>query len=188
MDKAKQDLANSNLIEGALQVGQTAPDFSLPNQNGEQRQLSDLLKNGAVVISFYRGGWCPYCNLELKALQDILSDIKAAGANLIAITPETPDHSLSTAQKNALAFDVLSDQGNAVANQFGLKFSIAEELVQLYIKRGLDLQKAHGDSSFTLPLPATYVVAQDGKVIYQFVDTDHTRRAEPENILKILNN
>jgi len=186
MNKATQDLTNSDILNGSLQVGEFVPDFTLPNQQGELRQLSSLLKNGPLIISFYRGGWCPYCNLELAALQSILPEIKASGASLIAITPETPDHSMSTAEKNDLSFEVLSDQGNAVARQFGLEFVIAEELRPIYQSFAIDITAFNGDASFTLPIPATYVVASDGKVIYKFADADYSKRAEPGDVLKAL--
>ena len=186
VDQATRDLASSGVVDTALQVGGRVADFSLPNQNGESKSLSDLLKAGPLVISFYRGGWCPYCNIELSALQKVLPEIEAAGARMIAITPETPDNSLSTAAKHALAFDVLSDQGNGVARQFGLEFSLPNELRQLYVNFGIDLSARNGDDSFTLPIPATYVVGADGNVIYRFVDADYTKRAEPGDVLKAL--
>lgn len=186
VDQATRDLASSGVVDTALQVGDRVADFSLPNQNGESKSLRDLLKAGPLVISFYRGGWCPYCNMELAALQKVLPEIEAAGARLIAITPETPDHSLSTAAKHALTFDVFSDQGNSVARQFGLEFALPEELRQLYVNFGIDLPARNGDDSFTLPMPATYVLGADGNVIYRFVDADYTKRAEPSDVLKAL--
>lgn len=186
IDKAMHDLTSSDILNGSLQVGDFVPDFTLPNHQGEFRQLSSLLKKGPLVISFYRGGWCPYCNLELAALQAILPEIKACGAGLIAITPETPDHSLNTAEKNDLSFEVLSDQGNAVARQFGLEFVVAEELRPIYQSFGLDIPAFNGDASFTLPIPATYVVGSDGKVIYKFADVDYSKRAEPGDLLNAL--
>ena len=186
VDQSTRDLASSGVVDTALQVGDRVADFSLPNQNGESKSLSDLLKAGPLVISFYRGGWCPYCNMELAALQKVLPEIEAAGARLIAITPESPDHSLSTAAKHALTFDVFSDQGNGVARQFGLEFALPEALRQLYGNFGIDLPARNGDDSFTLPMPATYVVGADGNVIYRFVDADYTKRAEPSDVLKAL--
>ena len=186
VDQATRDLASSGVVDTALQVGGRVADFSLPNQNGESKSLSDLLKAGPLVISFYRGGWCPYCNMELAALQKVLPEIEAAGARLIAITPESPDHSLSTAAKHALTFDVFSDQGNGVARRFGLEFALPEALRQLYGNFGIDLPARNGDDSFTLPMPATYVVGADGNVIYRFVDADYTKRAEPSDVLKAL--
>jgi peroxiredoxin len=186
VDQSTRDLAGSGVVDTALQVGDHIANFSLTNQNGKSKNLSDFLNAGPLVISFYRGGWCPYCNIELAALQKVLPEIEAAGARLIAITPETPDHSLSTAAKHALAFDVLSDQGNGVARQFGLEFALPEELRQLYVNFGIDLPARNGDDSFTLPMPATYVVGADGNVIYRFVDADYTKRAEPSDLLKAL--
>ena len=181
-----QKLVESDLAAKALKVGEKIPSFTLPNGQGAQIAVQDLLAKGLIVIKFYRGGWCPYCNLELAALQAVLPEIKASGASLIAITPETPDNSVTTAEKNDLSFEILSDQGNAVAKQFGLEFVIPEKLRPIYEAFGLDIPAFNGDASFTLPLPATYVVGIDGKVIYQFADADYSRRAEPNDLLKAL--
>ncbi|MEM7593330.1 MAG: peroxiredoxin-like family protein, partial [Cyanobacteria bacterium P01_A01_bin.83] len=132
MKRATKDLADSHIIDRTLKVGDRIPLFSLPDALGENFEIKTALQQGYGVISFYRGGWCPYCNLELKALQRILPDIEAAGAKLIAISPETPDSSLSTKEKNELDFVVLSDQGNKVAQEFGLVFELPMELRPIY--------------------------------------------------------
>lgn len=186
VDKAAQDLVDSGAVNGALQIGETIPDISLPNQNGTTIRLRDLLTTGPLVINFYRGGWCPFCNTELAALQKILPDIKASGGQLIAITSEAPDNALNTAEKNALAFDVLSDQGNAVTRLFGLELTLPEALRHLYVQFGIDLPAINGDDSFTLPMPAVFVVDTSGAVIYHFVNADYTQRAEPAEVLQAL--
>jgi len=137
-------------------------------------------------MTFYRGGWCPYCNLELKAYQDQLTNIKAENATLVAITPELPDVSLSTAEKNALEFEVLSDVNSDYARSLGLVFSLADELRPIYLSFGIEIEKHNGEGQFDLPLAATFVIAQDGTVASAFVDADYTTRQEPAEVVAAL--
>jgi peroxiredoxin len=181
-----QELINQHLSNNALKVGDTMVDFELPNVNNQKETLSGYLKQGAVVLSFYRGGWCPYCNMELRALQAVLPEIKTKGASLIAISPETPDNSLTTSEKNELEFSVLSDNNNEVSKQIGLVFQMPEALKAVYHSFGLDVQKHNGNDAYELPMPATYVVNTDGKITYAFVPEDYTERAEPKDILGVL--
>ncbi len=186
MKSATQELVDINIIDGTLKTGDQLPEISLPNSKGTLININELLQQGKIVLTFYRGGWCPYCNLELKALQEALPQIKAQGAQLIAITPETPDNSLSTAEKNALDFEILTDASNQVARQLGLVFKLPENLIEVYLNFGIDLIKSNGDNSQELPLAATYVIDTDGKVIYDFINVDYKLRADPENILTVL--
>lgn len=183
MDDATSTLAASGITDTSLAVGAAAPDFTLPGVNGEQVSLAKLLTDGPVVLAFYRGGWCPYCNLELRALQAALADITAAGATLVAISPQLPDNSLSTAEKLELAFPVLSDVGNVVAREYGLVFSLPEDLRSVYDGFGIDLPAANGDQTFELPVPATFVIDRDGSVAWRFVDPDYTHRGDPADVL-----
>ncbi|MDA8027342.1 MAG: peroxiredoxin-like family protein [Actinomycetota bacterium] len=186
MDRATADIASSGIVESSLNVGAVVPDFSLLDANGTKVALSSLLAKGPVVLAFYRGGWCPYCSIELRALQAKLPEITAADATLVAISPQTPDNSLSTAEKLELAFPVLSDDGNHVADSFGLVFTIPEDLREVYAGFGLDLPKANGDDTFQLPMPATYVLRTDGTVAWRFADADYTKRAEPDDVIAAL--
>ena len=186
MTTATQTLVDSGIADKTLQEGETLPAIRLPNATGQTIDISDLLKSGPVVISFYRGGWCPYCNLELKALQNKLPEIKALGAQLVAISPETPDSSLSTTEKNELDFEVLSDAGNQVAKTLGLVFTLPEELRPIYRQFGIDLPAYNGDATFELPIPATYVIAADGTVALAFADPDYTQRLEPSKVVDAL--
>ncbi|MEM1169994.1 MAG: peroxiredoxin-like family protein [Cyanobacteria bacterium P01_H01_bin.35] len=188
MQKSVVDLADSGIIDNSLKVGAKVPNFSLPNATGKTVELNSLLTESLVVISFYRGGWCPYCNMELRGLQNYLPQITELGAKLIAISPETPDNSLSTTEKNELSFEVLSDVGNQVAKEFGLVFQLPEELRPIYQSFGIDLPAYNGDESFELPIPGTYVVATDGTVIHGFVDPDYTKRLDPKEIINMLKN
>jgi peroxiredoxin len=186
MDRAVCDLAASGIVESSLGVGSKVPDLSLPDATGTKVSLSSLLADGPVVLAFYRGGWCPYCSTELRALQAKLPEITAAGGKLVAVSPQTPDNSLSTSEKLGLAFPVLSDEGNRAAESFGLVFSLPEALRSVYAGFGLDLPAANGDDTFTLPVPATYVVASDGTVAWRFADADYTKRAEPDDVVAAL--
>ena len=186
MAQATIDLIDSQLAENSLGEGDKIPNFSLPNAVGKEVTLESLLNKGALVISFYRGGWCPYCNMELRALQQALPEIEANGATLVAISPETPDNSLSTQEKNELTFEVLSDRNNLLAKQLGLVFTLPESLRPIYSNFGIDIPAHNGDRTFELPLPATYVVAADGTVIYRFATGDYTERLDPAEIVKVL--
>ena len=186
MQGATKDLIASGIAEQSASEGSAAPDFSLPNAHGEPVASGALWEDGPAVVSFYRGGWCPYCNIELKALQDRLPEIEALGARLVAITPETPDKALSTQEKNEIGFDVLSDDGNRVASAFGLTFRLPDAVNELYKGFGIDLETSNGEASQTLPVPATFVIGKGGKVLKAFVDADYTRRAEPEEIIEAL--
>lgn len=188
MVKATADLIKTQIAEKSLKIGDVVPDFTLNNASGKSVNFQSLLAQGKVVISFYRGGWCPYCNLELKALEKSLPQIEALGANLVAISPETPDNSLSTSEKNNLTFEVLSDLKNQVAKEFGLVFTLPEELRPIYKQFGIDIPAYNGDSSFELPLPATYVIDTNGKVVHSFVNADYTQRLDPQIILTALEN
>jgi len=180
---ATRRLANTGIAQNSLKVGEKAPDFELPNVKGESVNLHSLLEQGPVVLNFYRGGWCPYCNLELNAYNKHLGDIENLGASLVAISPQTPDNSLSTAEKNDLKFEVLSDVGNQTANQFGLVFKLDSSLHEIYTKFGLTLPKFNGDDSWEIPLPGTYVIDKDRTVKYAFANADYTKRAEPDEVI-----
>ncbi|MFV0350276.1 MAG: peroxiredoxin-like family protein [Halodesulfovibrio sp.] len=179
-------LIESHMVENAPKVGDTIKTFTLPNQNGEAKSLSSFLGNGPVVITFYRGGWCPYCNIELRAYQAALPEITAQGATLIAITPEQPDNSLSTAEKNALAFDVLSDINSDYAREIGIVFSVSDELRTVYSGFGIDLDKHNGQGRYDLPLAATFVIDTNGTVTWAFVNEDYTLRADPVDVVNAL--
>ncbi len=188
MDKAQQALKDSRIAERALAAGNDASDFMLPNARGEQVSSEVLRQQGPIVVSFYRGGWCPYCSLELKALQSVNAEIEALGARLVAISPQVPDESLSTAEKNQLEFEVLSDVNSKVADQYGLTFSLDEDLRPIYKNWGADVAVVNDDPDCKLPLPATYVISQEGKIVHAFVEEDYTERLEPDEILNSLRN
>lgn len=188
MSRSTQQLKDQKLSESALSEGDDIIGFNLPDIHGENVSLDKILSNGHAVISFYRGGWCPYCNMELRALQKILPQIKEAAANLVAISPETPDNSLTTSEKNELTFPILSDIDNQYAKSLGLVFQMPAELQELYKSFNLDVKKHNGNDDYELPMPATYVVNKSGKIIKAFVPEDYTERLDPEEILNALQN
>jgi peroxiredoxin len=170
----------------APRVGDTAPSFTLPDAQGKQVSLDSLLKEGPVVITFYRGQWCPYCNLQLRAYQEVFPRIKALGANLVAISPQTPDESLSTAEKRNLEFRVLSDTGNKVARGYGLVWKVPAGLDAIQRGFGVDLTKSNGDASNELPVPGTFVLGADGRITFSYVNADWRDRLEPAEIIRVL--
>ncbi|KAI0557810.1 alkyl hydroperoxide reductase [Gracilaria domingensis] len=173
-----------------LQVGDQAPDFTLPNAKGEKVTLSELLKDqSAVVITWYRGGWCPYCNMTLRVFTQHNDEIEGLGAKLVALTPETADESLSMAEKNELKFEVLSDDGLSVADKFGVMFTVPDDIKKMYTGFGIDLDNINGNEGkrmARLPAPATYVIDKKGVIQYAFADLDYTKRAEPSEVMKVL--
>ena len=186
MERSTKELLNQHLSQNALTVGDTIPSIVLPNANNKSVSIESYLDKGPIILSFYRGGWCPYCNLELQALQEKLPEFKALGASLITITPETADNSLNTSQKNSLEFEVLSDIGNIVARKFGLVFQMPEDLRELYHSFDLHVDQHNGDKDYELPMPATYVIGSDKKIIYAFVPEDYTQRTEPQVLVEFL--
>jgi len=185
MQKTEQ-LVASRISDLSLKAGDLAPPFSLENEKGGVQKSETLLSEGPLVISFYRGGWCPYCDLELRALQRVLPEIRSRGASLVAIAPELPEKVQESVESKVLEFTVLSDRGNQVAKEFGLVFSLDEALRPVYAAFGFDIPDYNGDQSYELPIPATYIVGIDGRIIWSFVDEDYTKRAEPEEILNVL--
>ncbi|MGV9881868.1 peroxiredoxin-like family protein [Streptomyces sp. NPDC003006] len=186
MDRGAAQLLATRLAENALGTGDPAPRFTLASATGEEVSLDALLADGPVVLTFYRGAWCPYCNLALRALQQHTDDFAARGARLVALSPQIPDESLTLTEKEQLAFPVLSDIGSDVAKQFGIAFDLSDELGALYDRLGFELHRVNAGHHRTLPLPATYVIDRAGVIRWAFVDTDYTVRAEPSDILKAL--
>lgn len=179
-------LVQSGLAAQSIKRGDRAPAFALPNAVGKTVIFAELLKQGPVVINFYRGAWCPYCNLALRALQEALPLFQALGAQLVAISPNLPDKALSSIEKHGLTYEVLTDTHNALARQYGLVFTLSEAVRPIYQQIGFDLPAHNGDNTWELPFPATYVVDQNGMVVYSFVNADYTKRAEPAAVVAVL--
>lgn len=178
-------VTKSGVVENAKNVGDTAPNFVLKNALGNPVELQEYLKKGKVVLTWYRGGWCPFCNLTLRQLQQELPNFKANNATLIALTPEVPDQSLSTSEKHNLEFEVLSDLGNKIAREYGIVYKLTDDVAKSY-NSSFGLNDYNGDDSNELPLAATYIINEDGTIAYAFLDAEYRNRAEPVEITKFL--
>ena len=169
-----------------LTVGDYFPQFSLPNVVGNAVSSEEMLAEGPLVVSFNRGGWCPYCSLEMRAYQTHLADIRRLGADFIVITPQMPEESLTMVAKANLTFEVLSDTGNSLAEHLGLVHEVSEKVADLYRGMGYDLERINGNVRWTLPIPATFVIGQDNKVGLAYSQPDYTRRQEPAEVVAAL--
>ncbi len=170
-----------------LNKGDKAPSFSLSNATGKRISLDELLQHGSVVLTFYRGTWCPYCSLELKTYQQILPQIKQAGASFVAVSPMTPDNSLQMKDSNELEFEVLSDVGNKVADQYTRVFKNPETSIQAMSDLGYDFHGFYDDSSAELPVPGVFVIAKNRSILFAgSAGGDYRERIEPQAILDVL--
>jgi peroxiredoxin len=185
-DRDANAMGASDMFAGAPRVGDRAPAFRLPDARGGEVALDDLLTDGPVVLVFYRGAWCPYCNLQLAAFQGALADIRAAGAALVAVSPQTPDQSLTFAEQKALEFPVLSDVRNAVAGKYGLVFTQSEAATATSRKLGIELADFNGDDSNMLPAASTFVIGEEGVIRFASVSGDYRWRVGPEEVLTVL--
>ena len=182
-----RDTVTAEMAAGAaLRAGDRAPDFELPDATGGTVRLSDRLAEGPVVLTFYRGAWCPYCNTQLRDYQEALDQIRAAGASLVAVSPQTPDGSMSMQEKNDLRFAVLSDVGNEVSRDYGLVFQVDSPTRERYRAVGIELDSINGTDAWELPVPATYVIRPDGTIATAFVEADYTQRASARQVLDAL--
>lgn len=187
MHRATDELIASGAANKALKVGDRAPVFTLNDPEGKPVSSADLLAKGPLVVTFYRGVWCPYCNMDLQALQEALPRIRELGANLIAISPQTAPNSRRSQRENHVEFPILSDKGNEVADAFHLRFELPDYLQDLYKNVfSNDLAIANGEPSWTLPMPARYVIGQDGVILYAEVNPDYTTRPDPEELYPVL--
>ncbi len=186
MEQAAVDLA-INMPNPGLAVGEKAPDFDLPNAFGKSVKLSQYLKRGPVVLTFYRGAWCPYCNLELRALHDSLPHFRRYGAELIAVTPQKPDKSLEQVKKDKYPFEILSDLDSSVMKAYRLYFEVPEALSSVYQRNfGLDLADYNGDGRYVLPVPGTFVIDTEATVRAAYANVDYKKRMEPADIIAAL--
>ncbi|MGY2200471.1 peroxiredoxin-like family protein [Pseudomonas gingeri] len=186
MHKATAELKASGQAERARKVGDKAPSFTLRDPDGKTVSSAELLAKGPLVVSFYRGVWCPYCNLELQALQASLPEFERLGASLVAISPQTAPNSRRSVRDNEVTFPILSDEKGKVGEAFGLKFKQPDYLVELYKSFKNDLPNFNDDPEWTLPMPARYVIAQDGTIVYAEVNPDYTQRPDPSELLPAL--
>ena len=186
MERATAELIASGQASRAVKAGDLAPTFRLKDQDGQEVTSTDLLNQGPLVVTFYRGVWCPYCNLELQALNEALPELQRLGASVVAISPQSAVNSRKSVRVNGLNFPVLNDTHNETAGAFGLRFALPDYLVDLYKALKNDLPAFNGDPSWTLPMPARYVIGMDGIVAYSEVNPDYTHRPDPSEMIPVL--
>lgn len=187
LHKGTDELIASGQAERAKKVGEQAPLFTLDDADGRAVALADLLASGPVVLTFYRGVWCPYCNMELQALEEVRSDIETRGARLVALSMQTATQSRKSVRQNKLGFPILVDPHGEISHAYGLRFSFPDYLIDVFkTVFGNDLAVINGDPAWSLPMPARYVIRQDGVIVYAEVNPDYTRRPEPTELLPVL--
>ncbi|MEM9628793.1 MAG: peroxiredoxin-like family protein [Pseudomonadota bacterium] len=184
--RSTQELIDSGQAERAVKAGDTAPDFTLTDQDGNAVALKDLLAKGPVVLSFYRGVWCPYCNIELKALEAAADDIRARGASLVAISMQGASDSRKSQRDNKLSFPILTDKAGDLAAKFSIRWTLQDYVIPIHQGFGVELPRIHGDGEWNLPMPARYVIDTDGSVAYAEVNPDYTRRPDPSDLFPVL--
>ena len=186
INKSLLNLEKNKIIDGVIKIGQQFPDSKLLNSESKVQSLHKLGEEKSLVVVFYRGEWCPYCNAHLKFLEKSYADFLKAGATVIAISPDKPEFSLSAKSKNKLGFKVLSDTNNKLAKSIGIVFKLEEDLKKVYQNFGIDLVKNQGNNTWELPLAATFVLDKQKNVAWRFVDIDYKKRADPADILAAL--
>ena len=186
--RSTQELIDSGQAERALKAGDKAPDFVLTDSDRGEVALKGLLAKGPVVLTFYRGVWCPYCNIELKALEQVAEDIRARGATLVAISMQSAADSRKSQRDNELSFPILTDKNGELADKFGIRWSLQDYVIPVHDGFGVNLPTIHGDGQWNLPMPARYVVDTDGSIAYAEVNPDYTHRPEPADLFPILDN
>lgn len=186
MDRATAELIASGQAERALKAGDRAPDFTLKDADGQPVSSRDLLRHGPLIVSFYRGVWCPYCNIELQALEAARAGIEARGASLLAVSPQTAPNSRRSLRMNGVGFPILSDPKAGLAAEFGIRFALPDDLIGAYRQFGIDLPAVNDDPAWVLPMPARYVIGQDGIIAYAEVNPDYTQRPDPSELLPVL--
>ena len=184
--RSTQELIDSGQAERAVKAGDKAPDATLTDQDGNAVVLKELLAKGPVVLSFYRGVWCPYCNIELKALEEAAEEIRARGATLVAISMQGAADSRKSQRDNNLSFPILTDKAGELAAKFGIRWTLQDYVIEFHKGFGVELPKIHNDGEWNLPMPARYVIASDGTVAYAEVNPDYTRRPEPRDLFPVL--
>ena len=184
-------LANFNFLNAqeapeGLFINSKAPDFKAKDQNGKDIRLKDIAKEGKVVLFFYRGYWCPFCNRQLKKLEDSLQMIRDKGATLIAITPEKPENIAKTVEKTKAQYSIIHDEGLKIMKAYEVEFEVPENTLTRYRNTGIDLEKTNGKDWKYLPVPAVYIIDKESNITYRFFDLDYKKRPSVQEILKNL--
>lgn len=185
-EKSISDLKTQNIENKSIKIGDIVNSFSLLNTKNELIHSKDILKKGKTILAFYRGSWCPYCNLELKALQNNIAKIVNHNVSLLAVSPQSPDHSVALKEKHQLTFDVFTDKNNQLAKQLGIDFKLQDFALPTYQAIGINLNEFNQDDENTLPVPAVFVIDSDGSIIYKFVDSDYRNRLNIEELIQSL--
>jgi peroxiredoxin len=181
------DLRATGILDHTAKAGDPFPaTTNLRDAHNRPFGLTALIATKPMILTFYRGGWCPYCNLELRAYQALLSAIRAEGAELVAVSPELPDHSLTTVEKNDVSFTVLSDTGGELASSLGIRFTLSDAVKPFYEKAGHALPDRNGDGTWALPMPATFVIQRGGRIVEAFIEPDYRKRLDPQHALAAL--
>lgn len=187
LDKAIRNLEKPEMRKQVLKVGDQMPEFELNNQLGKVASSTELIKEGPLILTFYRGYWCPYCNIDMNNLQRYLSDIKNAGANLFAVSPERLDYSKRIIRRQKLTFDILHDVQNKVADSFGIKWKLSDDVVELYRdKFHYNLKLYHGNDDWSLPIPARFLIDDKGVIQYAESTPDYSTRPDPDDLMEVL--
>lgn len=186
LHRITDELIASGQAGRSLHAGDRAPAFTLPDPDGKLVSSQDLLAKGPLVLTFYRGVWCPYCNLDLQALEEVRSEIEARGAFLVAVSQQTAANSRKAQRTNKLGFPIVGDKDGELAAKFGIRWHLPDDVQAVHKQLGADLVAFNGEDSWTLPMPARYVIGQDGVIAYAEVNPDYTRRPEPSDVFAVL--
>lgn len=186
MEKGLEDLKNLGLHKKALGVGKKAPLVNFQNLEGKRVSLDSYYENGPLILTFYRGGWCPYCMLELDAYEKMADSFKKAGATILAVSPDSIKEAKKTIIKRGIHFPVVTDPNNRAAKKFGIAFKVDEGTLKIYKKFGINLEASQENQDNELPMPGTYIIDKTGTIRYSFIDPDYTKRADPEEVLEVL--
>jgi peroxiredoxin len=186
LHRGTDELIASGQAGRSLHAGDRAPAFALPDPDGKLVSSQDLLAKGPLVLTFYRGVWCPYCNLDLQAIEEVRSEIEARGASLVAVSQQTAANSRKAQVTNKLGFPIVGDKGGELAAKFGIRWQLSEDLKAVHKQLGADLVAFNGEDSWSLPMPARYVIGQDGVIAYAEINPDYTRRPEPSDVFPVL--
>jgi len=186
LHRQTDELIASGQADRALKAGDRAPEFTLLDSDGNPVSSTALLAKGPLVVTFYRGVWCPYCNIDLQALEEAVGGIRDLGATLVAVSQQTATFSRKAQRDNHLSFPILSDTHGELADAFGLRYAMPQYLIDVYSGFKLDLAEINGEPSWTLPIPGRYVIAQDGVIVYAEVNPDYTTRPDPSELIPVL--
>lgn len=186
LHRVTDELIASGQADRALHAGDRAPGFALPDPDGTLVSAQDLQAKGPLVLTFYRGVWCPYCNLDLQALEEVRPEVEARGARLVAVSQQTAANSRKAQRSNKLGFPIVGDKGGELAAKFGIRWTLPDDLQAVHKRLGADLVAFNGEESWTLPMPARYVIGQDGVIAYAEINPDYTRRPEPSDVFPVL--